>query len=166
VRSIAIWKAAVLASATAASAGVGHWTTRGPYGGAVESVAIDPTNPVNLLAVKQFTLYRSTDAGCTWTDLDFLNGRPEGINLVHISVAPTTATWYLGVGGGNGNIFRSTNLGTTWTPLNGSGGGALPPSVTIGAVAVAPSNANRIYAANPISFSSFARRRPQLDRRR
>lgn len=74
-----------------------------------------------------------------WRDIGpFVGGR-----VVAIAAAPgTTNTFYFG--GVDGGIWKSTDYGLAWTNISD---GTLPgDSDSIGALAVAPSNANVIYA--------------------
>jgi photosystem II stability/assembly factor-like uncharacterized protein len=58
-----------------------------------------------------------------------------------IAVHPTDPRRWL-IGAGNGGVWESRDAGTSWVPLTDAA-----PTLAIGAVAFAPSNANVIYAA-------------------
>jgi hypothetical protein len=54
-----------LVVACAASGGANSWTTNGPFGGSVSSIAIDPKNPLTIYAGAR-GVFKSVDAGMTW----------------------------------------------------------------------------------------------------
>ncbi|MEM1448228.1 MAG: hypothetical protein AAF957_08575 [Planctomycetota bacterium] len=97
-------------------------------------------------------LFKSIDGGVTWTHLT--NGLPN-LAGTDVAMSPTDPdTLYAGIGrifGAPGNgVYRTTNGGASWTKL----GGGLPGG-TLGRIslAVAPSDASRVYAlvTNPAS---------------
>jgi hypothetical protein len=48
-------------------AGVGEWTSNGPYGAYVRALAADPSNPAIVYAATDRRLYKSVDSGSQWT---------------------------------------------------------------------------------------------------
>src|SRR5271165_57040 len=108
--------------------------TRGPKAGAVELV-IDPNNPSTLYATfwevyrtpwilesggPGSGLFKSTDAGETWTDLSRMPGMPKGIlGRIGVAVSPVNSdrVWAL-VEAEDGGVFRSENAGRTWSKVN------------------------------------------------
>src|SRR4029077_1713219 len=52
-----------------ASAGINLWTSGGPAGGQVSTLAIDPSKSTTLYAGTQFGVFKSVDGGGSWTDL-------------------------------------------------------------------------------------------------
>ena len=75
-------------------------------------------------------VYRSTDAGATWTQVSTGNNR--GSRIIQDPVDDNVfwaAMWFTGNGGDDGGLLRSTDSGATWTQIAGTGG--LPnPNVT------------------------------------
>src|SRR2546428_344882 len=58
-------------SPRSADAGPGTWTTRGPEGGEVEALAIDPSNPdIVYCATNGGGIFKSTDGGARWTAIN------------------------------------------------------------------------------------------------
>ncbi|MEO6878486.1 MAG: glycosyl hydrolase, partial [Gemmatimonadaceae bacterium] len=67
-------------------------------------------------------LYKSTDAGETWTDITHASGLPAGIDGkigVAVSAADPNRVYTL-VENENGGLFRSDDAGATWTLANAS----------------------------------------------
>ncbi len=92
---------------TIAFAGAGIWTSGGPYGGAVHSIAIDPTNSAKVYAgPRGGGLYRSIDAGGHWTE-EWSGLEAYGI-LALVLDPNDPATVYAGTAFGR---FRSPNSG-------------------------------------------------------
>ena len=115
-RSAAVLLSAVLfvVSAHSAQAGVNVWTTHGPYGGAVQALAIDPTMPTTLYAGTGNGVYKSTDAGNSWRAAWSLTG------AMALAIDPKTpSTLYAGFTscgmGCNGGVLKSTDSGGSWT---------------------------------------------------
>ncbi|HEY0555706.1 MAG TPA: hypothetical protein VGG20_15725, partial [Thermoanaerobaculia bacterium] len=118
--------------AVPARAAANPWTPVGPGGGVIESLAVDPGNPAVVYAIAVDTLYKSTDAGMTWTVL-------AGPNLQVVALDPAhPGTVYAG-----GQILlRSTDGGGTWTDVTPATG----DTVSINVLAVAPDGV--VFAAD------------------
>lgn len=115
------------------------WRALGPFGGDVEAVAVSPTNANIMLAglapaSGTGKLYRSTNAGVSWSEVVALAGK----NVYDIAFAPA-GTAYIGTTDG---VWKSTNNGANWTQL-GLGIGA---NDVVMALTIDPSNANTIWA--------------------
>jgi photosystem II stability/assembly factor-like uncharacterized protein len=127
----------------------------------VTDVVLDPRNPDVLLAAAyqrrrhvwtlinggpESALYRSTDAGATWTKVTA--GLPKAdLGRIGLAVAPSNPdVVYAAVeaADGKGGIFRSADRGVTWERRNPFDQGAM----YYGHVVVDPKNADRIYVMN------------------
>jgi hypothetical protein len=90
-------------------------------------------------------VFRSSDGGVSWTQV--AGGLPA-VDASDVAMAPDNPnTLYAAIGAalgdpGNG-VYKSTDGGDTWTKL----GGGFPANTARTVLAVAPSNAQRIYAS-------------------
>ena len=107
----------------------------------VPRLAIDPNTPSIMYAATWGGLYRSTNAGASWTKV-------IGIGYVYdVVIDPTTsAVVYAGVGdnAGGAGVWKSVDSGKTYTKL----GGGFPASGGIQRIriAVAPSDPSILYS--------------------
>jgi photosystem II stability/assembly factor-like uncharacterized protein len=122
----------------------------GPFGGDVADVAPSPTSPSIVLAGiapsggTGGTLYRSTDAGATWTQVAAL----AGVSVYDIEFS-STGTAYIGT---IDSIWVSTDGGATWTQrLLGIGANDQVLEVTLD-----PNDAMRIWVgvADALGFQT------------
>ncbi|MBV8531564.1 MAG: glycoside hydrolase, partial [Candidatus Eremiobacteraeota bacterium] len=129
----------------------------------IGSMAVDPSDPNRLFvavlghpygANAERGIYRTLDGGTTFERVLFENDDvgafdvvldPENSNVVYATLwAARQAPWEIGGSfeiPGSG-IFKSTDGGTSWSKL----GAGLPAKMGRAEVAVAPSNANVVYA--------------------
>jgi photosystem II stability/assembly factor-like uncharacterized protein len=88
-------------------AAVGNWTSGGPYGGDVITLASHPSNPSTVYATGSNQIYKSVDAGASWAStslggpFDLILPTSEG------SVAYAAIT-------GQSVIYRTIDGGETW----------------------------------------------------
>jgi hypothetical protein len=122
----------------------GSWVSIGPDGGHVHDTQIDPSNPDTIYAGTRGGVFKSTDAGGTWT---VMNNGLTCLNVQTLAVDPTDSdTVYAGMGpysSACGGVFKSTCGGCSWT-LKDNG---LPSSPNVRDLAVDPTSHNTIYAA-------------------
>lgn len=129
---------AMILSSLLVDASVPVWvSTKGPEGGVVYSIAIDPVNTSILYAATYGRgIFKSTDSGKSWHESG------QGINhqVSVITIDPNaTQTLYAGL---DQWIDKSTDGGNTWNNASvGLGFGFVE------AIVVDPSNSNTVYAA-------------------
>ena len=110
----------------------------------IRKVIINPTNTNEVLACGVSGMYKSLNAGSTWTKkLDSLfwdmHQDPVNPNIIYASTG-----WVLTSNIGNAGVYKSTDFGNTWTMLNT--GMPLTGDIQRVKIAIAPSNPNFIYA--------------------
>src|SRR5438105_12901485 len=131
-------------SGSTSTPGSGHnplssnrWTSNGPDGGQVISLAVDPTNSATIYAVAATGIFKSTNRGESWIGILMAQG------LRMIAIAPSKPTTIYA--GGHG-MYRSTNGGASWEVIdNGIVNQDGPIYVT--ALAIDPTNATVVYTA-------------------
>jgi photosystem II stability/assembly factor-like uncharacterized protein len=126
-----------------------HWRMIGPFrGGRTRAAAGVPDQP-NVFYVGQVDggAWKSTDYGRTWSpifdgqdtqSIGAIAVAPSDSNVVYVASGEGLHRPDLSVGDG---IYRSADAGKTWTHLGLRDGQQIP------AIAVDPTNANRIFAA-------------------
>lgn len=140
------------------------WTLTGlEQTGRIPRLLVHPTNPdVALVCAlghaygpqRERGVFRTTDGGATWKHVLFVD---ENTGCSDLAMDPTdprvlfAGTWQLEIhtwgrtsGGPGGGLHVSRDGGETWTRLSGNG----LPTKPVGkvAVAIAPSNPQRVYA--------------------
>ncbi len=144
------------------------WTLKGlERTGRIPRLLIHPTDPgiVYICALghaygpqSERGVFRTTDGGATWEHVLFVD---EDTGCSDIAMDPSNPrvlfagswqleihTWGRTSGGPGGGLHVSRDGGDTWAKLNGPRNGIGLPEKPVGkvAVAVAPSNPNRVYA--------------------
>lgn len=106
-----------------ARAGIDLWTTAGPLGGRVDSAAVSPAQPDVFYAASHRSVYRSVDAGQTWSEA---GAGLFGFELgeIRLSASVTQPGRLLAAGGRS--VYLTTSAGASWErsdtglPLAGS----------------------------------------------
>jgi photosystem II stability/assembly factor-like uncharacterized protein/5-hydroxyisourate hydrolase-like protein (transthyretin family) len=126
-------------------AGVTWQQTGGPYGGYIESFAIDPTNSQTVYAgTFGGGIFKTVNGGVNWTTA---NSGLTSTYISSIAIDPTNSqTVYVGTNGGfsganGGGLFKSTNGGTSWSAVNSG-----ITASNISSLAIDPNNSQIIYA--------------------
>src|SRR5205809_4873983 len=151
------------------SQSLNKWSSNGPDGGEVLSLAIDPSNPATIYAGTAVGLFKSTNGGATWS-ISLAGGYIKDLvvyapnpNIIYAGSSKSTdggLSWQpMNLGGHpfavdptNPNILHavvyqtvitSTDGGATWNTLHSH----LNAPYQFGSVAIDPTNPNIIYAA-------------------
>lgn len=101
----------------------------------IAQLEVDPKHPDIVFAAASTGLFRSTDAGASWTALAVGTG---GVGAQAVAVAPSRPTVVYAVT--FGTLYRSGNRGVTWKAV---GSGQLPLGLDV--VAVDRGNPARVY---------------------
>ena len=102
----------IMSQAGSVSAGTNVWTSIGPEGGIVRSLAIDPITPSTLYAGTDGGVFKSTDGGENWVNTGLTDS-----TIFSLAVDPATpSTLYAGTY--REGVFKSTNSGGTWSAIN------------------------------------------------
>jgi photosystem II stability/assembly factor-like uncharacterized protein len=123
-----------------AEGGVNAWTSGGPAPGGkyVRALAADPSTSDTLYAGTQFDgVFRSTDAGASWTAV---NSGLTDLNVFALAIDPAApSTLYAGTTGTG--VFKSTDGGASWIPASTG-----LSTLTVLALAVDPTTPTTVYA--------------------
>ena len=108
----------------------------------LDSTTAGSTTAAVLYAATTFGLFKSTDAGATWTMQ--MSGRVSDVVIDRSNPQHLVAAVGNHFGGAGNGVFVTVNGGTTWTPSTSGF-----PTANVGRIrlAFAPSNGGRVYAA-------------------
>jgi hypothetical protein len=129
----------VTSLSSVAYAGLGVWTSGGPNGGRILSLAVDPMTPATFYAGTSYDggVFKSTDSGGTW---NAANMGLTNINISALAINPMShATLYLGTY--SGGVFKSNHSGGTWTAANTG-----LPDLNVLNLVLDPTGATTLYA--------------------
>jgi uncharacterized repeat protein (TIGR01451 family) len=140
-------------SAGATSGVLGTWQTLGPgnVGGRTRALIIDPVTPTTMYAAGVAGgIWKSTNAGASWTPLDDFMAN---IAVTVLAFEPgNTSVIYAGTGEGFFNtdavqgagIFKSTDAGATWARIPST---STSDFFFVNDIVVSNANAQHVYAA-------------------
>jgi photosystem II stability/assembly factor-like uncharacterized protein len=124
-----------------AVAGVGIWTPLGPEGGSVWSLAVDPDDADVVYAGTRSGVFKSTDAGATWTSASKGLG-PAGVWVMSLAVTPDAV--YAGTY--TNGVYKSTDGGASWFSASAGLPSAVVLTPNVGALVADPRSPSRIWA--------------------
>ncbi|MBP8296730.1 MAG: hypothetical protein KAX84_11525 [Burkholderiales bacterium] len=131
-----------LGGTATAIAGIKQWTTNGPYGGDIRTVAVDPSAAGTIYAGGYGGVFKTTNGGANWSPANAgfsFNAAPY-LLVTALAIDPVSPQT-LFAGETNG-IYKSTDGGASWS----AAGLALVGSL-VDAVAIDPAAPNKVYAA-------------------
>jgi photosystem II stability/assembly factor-like uncharacterized protein len=135
----------VLILALATAAGAASWISQGPFGGPADSVAIDPVAHAVYAGNFGGGVLKSTDAGLHWAPANNGFGNIGEMTINALAASPTSSGRLI-VGTQNG-VWLTTNGGASWAATNLVAASPIVEGPDVRAVAFAPSDATRAYAA-------------------
>jgi hypothetical protein len=109
--------------------------TTGPTSSTVNQLLMHPTDTALVLSATSFGLFRTTNGGISWTNVNAGDYKSVEYEPFHPS------TIYAGTN--DGQFFRSVDTGATWTLI--TAGLPVPASGKRMKVAVSPSDSNTVY---------------------
>ena len=89
-------------------------STEGPFGGAIQSLAINQNNHL-FAGTNGSGVFRSTDNGHTW-----IQKSADGLRYSYITSLAINSSGYIYVGTDGDGVFRSTDNGEGWVQINES----------------------------------------------
>ncbi|HEX6550587.1 MAG TPA: YCF48-related protein, partial [Gammaproteobacteria bacterium] len=118
--------------------------------------AIEPENP-STLYVASDTIYKSTDAGKTWTAVEngigTISSGSEQDYIQHVSVDPVTdGTAY--ATSLNTGLYKTTDGGKSWSAINTGLTSLIGPDTQFGQIVVDPVNPQNLYVSVGTSTTS------------
>lgn len=118
------------------------WTSFGPFGGQINTVAVAPSNPAVVWAAGSGGVVRSTDGGATWSNVS-----GPLADVARLVVHPTNPdkAWALSSSQG---IYRTLDGGATWISANQFAG------ITPTALLLDPRDPDTLYVSGAC-FSGF-----------
>jgi len=119
-----------------------NWQSIGPFGGIVNTIAIDPTDGQTVYAGTggDGRVFKSTNGGASWTAV---NLGITGASVNALAIDPKDSrTVYAGTSNGGGGVFKTTNGGTSWSAVNS---GITDINIEVFALAIDPSNSQTVY---------------------
>ena len=119
----------------------------------IRKIIVNPTNSNELLACGVSGMYKSTNAGASWTkqlDSLFWDMLPDPTNS---NIVYAATGWVKNANDGYAGVYKSTDFGNTWSLLNTG----IPVQGTVQRVklAIAPSDNNYIYALTCDNFGGL-----------
>ena len=115
----------------------------------ISAAAAAPADPATLYTASGTQIWKSTDAGSTWTMVSQL---PGSVSVLSLAVEPAaSSTVYAGTFALG--IFKSMDGGLTWTAINRG----IPPlpdgSIRVGGVWVKPAAPNVVFASSGLGLA-------------
>jgi hypothetical protein len=133
-----------------ARAEINEWTSRGPFGGPIKALVIDPQNTSTMYAATYDRIFKTIDGAANWMPASAgLTGYPFFAGLA-IDPQNTSTLYSWGIGWGTGcftcstflgALFKSTDGAANWNPVR------LPNRFAISALAIAGDGATYVTGA-------------------
>jgi len=114
-------------------AGSNTWTSIGPFGGSIHSLAIDPQHPSTLYAGTPSGIFKSMDGGTSWSSIN------SDIIVHSLAIDPRSSSTLYASSLGSG-VVRSTDGGIHWSAASSG-----LPLWDVRALAIDPQNSSTLY---------------------
>lgn len=118
--------------------GVDLWTSVSPYGGVIQTVAVDPVTANTLYVGTAYNgIFKSTNGGTSWQNS---SRGLESLDISVITIDPNNPTiLYAGTNGGG--IYKSSDGGARWSTSNTG-----LKNLNVTAIVIDPNNRTNLYA--------------------
>ena len=136
-KRLALLLLTLLLAGSAVFAAAPAWTPLGPFGGFVDSITADPVHAGVLYAVTTQGVYRTADAGGSWSLIHPGSGGKLAVDPLHPSTLYLTGAFQDRV------VLKSVDSGAHWAPADAG----LPPLYPT--LAVDPARPRRLYVGTP-----------------
>ncbi len=124
------------------AAGTSLWTTNGPYGGQIRSIAIDPVSSTTIYVGGYGGVYKSTNGGSSWAAANTGFSYNAAPHLVVDAVAVSRSNPSILFAAEINGVYKSIDAGASWSVA----GDALIGSRVL-TLAIDPADANRVYVS-------------------
>ncbi len=134
------WLATLAAMLVAAPAvaGVGAWTSTGPYGGSNYTLNVYEAAPSTLYASGRGGMFRSITSGATWERIEV--GLPDSVVVSSVAAATNAPVLFIS---NYSQLFRSGNAGLLWVPVSTP----MPPGHYINSVSLQRASSTKLAIA-------------------
>jgi photosystem II stability/assembly factor-like uncharacterized protein len=110
----------------------------GPEGGDVLSIAVDPNNSKTMYAATRVGVFRSNDAGGSWS-----NAGLNGFTVDKILIDPLNTATIYAIRSFPTNVFKTVDAGVTWNQVDS---GLIGVNCCLRVLAIDPQTEGTIYA--------------------
>lgn len=112
---------------------------------AVNRIAVNPTDGLQMIAATGKGLYQTADGGTTWTQTT-ITGIPNGQSAADVKWASDGINIVAAVGNNN-KLVQSLNGGFSWSRISNTNNPGFPGTQGRIEIAIAPSDPNTVYAS-------------------
>lgn len=122
--------------------GASLWTTNGPYGGQIRSIAIDPVSNTTLYVGGYGGVYKSINGGTSWTAANTGFSYNAAPHLVVNSVAVSRSNPSTLYAGELNGVYKSIDAGASWSVA-----GVALIGARVLTLAIDPADSNKVFVS-------------------